>query len=118
MRCINEAVILIETRFVDAAHRGNYANATLRYTCYGGPKPAPKRASVMADDDLSDLEIAVLCDLLEGPRANLKARKRAVLDQLVAKRLVEPAKDDPTKFQLSEKAHHLLAERGVGISGG
>ena len=72
----------------------------------------------MADDDLSDLEIVVLCDLLEGPRANLKAHKRAALDQLVAKRLVEPAKDDPTKFQLSEKAHHLLAERGVGISGG
>jgi hypothetical protein len=81
-------------------------------------KPAPKRASVMADDDLSDLEIAVLCDLLEGPRANLKARKRAVLDQLVVKELVEPAKDDPARFQLSEKAHHLLAERGVGISGG
>jgi hypothetical protein len=45
----------------------------------------------MADDDLSDLEIAVLCDLLEGPHANLKTHKRAVLDQLVAKRLVEPA---------------------------
>ena len=45
----------------------------------------------MADDDVSDLEIAVLCDLLEGSRANLKAHKRALLDQLVAKRLVEPA---------------------------
>jgi hypothetical protein len=78
----------------------------------------PKKDQCMADDDLSDLEIVVLCELLEGPRANLKAHKRAVLDQLVAKRLVEPAKDDPTKFQLSEKAHHLLAERGVGISGG
>jgi hypothetical protein len=72
---------------------------------------------VMADD-LSDLEIAVLCDLLDGPGANLKAHKRAVLDQLVAKKLVEPAKDEPAKFQLSDKAHHLLAERGVGISGG
>jgi hypothetical protein len=45
-------------------------------------------------DDLSDLEIAVLCDLLDGPNANLKAHKRSVLDQLVAKGLVEPAKDD------------------------
>ena len=72
----------------------------------------------MPADDLSDLEIAVLCDLLEGPGANLKAHKRAVLDHLVAKRLVEPGKDDPAKFQLSDKAHHLLAERGVGISGG
>jgi hypothetical protein len=69
-------------------------------------------------DDLSDLEIAVLCDLLEGPGANLKAHKKAVFDQLVAKKLVEPAKDEPAKFQLTDTAHHLLAERGVGISGG
>jgi hypothetical protein len=69
-------------------------------------------------DDLSDLETAVLCDLLAGPGANLKAHKRAVLDQLVAKKLVEPVRDDPAKFQLTDKAHHLLAERGVGISGG
>jgi hypothetical protein len=69
-------------------------------------------------DDLSDLEVAVLCDLLEGPDANLRAHKRAVLDQLAAKGLIEPAKNEPTKFQLSDKAHHILAERGVGISGG
>ena len=69
-------------------------------------------------DDLSDLEIAVLCDLLDNPRANLKAHKRVVLDQLVAKRLVEPAKDEPARFQLSDEARHVLAERGVGISGG
>jgi hypothetical protein len=68
----------------------------------------------MADDDLSDLEIAVLCDLLEGPRANLKAYKWVVLNQLVAKGLVEPAKDDPAKFQLSDKAHHLLADALCG----
>lgn len=69
-------------------------------------------------DDLSDLEITVLCDLLDGSGANLRAHKRTMLDQLIAKRLVEPAKDEPAKFQLSDKAHHLLAERGVGISGG
>jgi hypothetical protein len=69
-------------------------------------------------DDLSDLEIAVLCDLLEGPSANLKSHKRAVLEQLIAKGLVVPAKSDPARFQLSDEAHHLLAERGVGISGG
>jgi hypothetical protein len=69
-------------------------------------------------DNLSDLEIAVLCDLLEGPGANLKAHKRTVLNQLIAKGLVEPIRDQPARFQLSDKAHHLLAERGVGISGG
>jgi len=76
------------------------------------------RGPTVMTDDLSDFEIAVLCDLLENPDANLKAHKRAVLDQLVAKKLVEPAKHEPTKFRLSDKARHILAVRGVGVSGG
>ena len=74
----------------------------------------------MDDDVITDLEIAVLCDLLEGPRANLKAHKRSILDQLLAKGLVEPAPQEasPARFQLTDKARHLLAERGVGLSGG
>jgi hypothetical protein len=74
----------------------------------------------MADALTTDLEITVLCDLLEGPRANLKAHKRSVLDQLLAKGLIEPAPQggSPARFQLTAKAQHLLAERGVGLSGG
>ena len=72
----------------------------------------------MADDVVTDLEIAVLCDLLDGPGVNLRAHRRSVLDGLVSKGLVGPAKDEPKRFQLTDKAHHLLAERGVGISGG
>jgi hypothetical protein len=64
-----------------------------------------KKTNLMHADSLSDLETAVLCDLLAGPGANLKAHKRAVLDQLVAKGLVEPIKDEPARFQLSDKAH-------------
>jgi hypothetical protein len=69
-------------------------------------------------DDISDLEIAVLCDLLDDPAANLKAHKKAVLGELLAKGFVEPIKDEPDKYQLSDKARHFLEERGVGISGG
>ena len=74
----------------------------------------------MADALITDLEIAALCDLLEGPGANLKAHKRSVLDQLLAKGLVEPAPQEKSsaRFQLTDKAQHLLAERGVGLSGG
>jgi hypothetical protein len=72
----------------------------------------------MADDVVTDLEIAVLCDLLDGPGVSLRAHKRGVLNALLSKGLVEPAKDKPERFQLTGKAHHLLAERGVGISGG
>ena len=47
----------------------------------------------MVDALITDLEIAVLCDLLEGSGANLKAHKRSVLDELLAKGLVEPAQE-------------------------
>jgi hypothetical protein len=50
--------------------------------------------------------------------ATVKAHKRSVLDELLAKGLVEPAKESPARFQLTGKALHLLAKRGVGISGG
>ncbi len=40
--------------------------------------------NVMVDDVITDLEIAVLCDLVDGPRVNLKAHRRSVLDGLVA----------------------------------
>ncbi len=34
----------------------------------------------MVDDVITDLEIAVLCDLLDGPSVNLKAHRRSVLN--------------------------------------
>jgi hypothetical protein len=74
-------------------------------------------ANQMADD-LTDLEIAALCDLLQGPDVNLTAHKRVVLDQLASKGLLEPAKDRRSKFQLSHTAHRILGERGVGIGEG
>ena len=43
-------------------------------------------------EDLSDLEIAVLCDLLEGHGANLKSHKKTVLEQLIAKNSVSRPK--------------------------
>ena len=56
----------------------------------------------MADALTTDHEIAVLCDLLEGPGANLKTHKRSVLDSLFAKGLIEPALEDgsPADFSL------------------
>ena len=71
-------------------------------------------------DTLSDQEIAILCDVLEGGGANLNADKRKVLDQqLVAKGFVVAAGQElPVKYKLTGKAQQLLAERGVGLSGG
>ena len=42
----------------------------------------------MADALITDQEIAILCDVLEGSGANLNADKRKVLDQLIAKGFV------------------------------
>jgi hypothetical protein len=47
------------------------------------------------------------------------ADKRKVLDLLVAKGFVVSAgQESPVKYKLTGKAQQLLAERGVGLSGG
>jgi hypothetical protein len=73
----------------------------------------------MADALITDQEIAILCDVLEGRGANFNADKRKVLDQLIAKGFVVPADQEwPATHKLTDKAQQLLAERGVGLSGG
>jgi hypothetical protein len=73
----------------------------------------------MADTLISDQEIAILCDVLEGGGENLNADKRKVLDQLIAKDFVVAAgPESPVQYELTGKAQQLLAERGVGLSGG
>jgi predicted transcriptional regulator len=73
----------------------------------------------MADALITDQEISVLCDVLNGSGANLNADKGKVLDQLIAKGFVVPAEQEsPVKYKLTGKAQQLLAERGVGLSGG
>jgi len=66
-------------------------------------------------------KFAVLCDVVEGRSENLKVDKGKVLDQLVAKEFVEvmaSQEQSPAKYKLANKAQQLLAERGVGLSGG
>ena len=73
----------------------------------------------MADIPIADEEIAILCDVLEGSGANLNTDKRNVLDQLIAKGFVgRLTKGRLRKYRLTDKARQLLAERGVGLSGG
>ena len=79
----------------------------------------PFRGHVMADALVTDQEIAIFCDVMEGWGANLNEDKRKVLDQLIAKGFVVSADQElPAKYILTSKAQHLLAERGVGLSGG
>ena len=73
----------------------------------------------MAAPLITDQEIAILCDVLEGRGANLTPVKQNVLDQLIAKRFVTASDQaSSAKYTLTGKAQQLLAERGVGLSGG
>jgi hypothetical protein len=72
----------------------------------------------MAEAPITDQEISILCDVLEGWSANLNANKMKILDQLIAKGLVVPDDQESAKYKLTSIAQQLLAERGVGMSGG
>jgi hypothetical protein len=58
----------------------------------------------MADALITDQEIAILCDVLEGSGANLNADKRKVLDQLIAEGFVAVADhESPANTNLPAK---------------
>ncbi len=71
----------------------------------------------MVDALIPDQEIVILCDVLEGRGANLIADRRAFLHHLIATGFVVQ-ETSPATYKLTSKAEQLLAERGVGLSGG
>jgi hypothetical protein len=69
------------------------------------------------DDDLSDSDISLLCDIGDAFPDTLSLEKRARLERLIAHGFVEraPADRAPAKYQLTAKATKILTERGVGL---
>ena len=70
-----------------------------------------------ADTELSDAEIALLCDIGDSfPKPT--GEKAARLERLIARGFVEaaPAHKSPAKYQLTAKATQILTERGVGLN--
>ena len=71
----------------------------------------------MADALITDEEISILCDVLEGQGANFSASKRNVLDQLIVKGFVTASDQGlSANYKLTSKAQQLLAERGVVLT--
>jgi predicted transcriptional regulator len=74
----------------------------------------------MIDAEISDAGIAVMCDIARVSGLDLDADKRAVLDELVAKGLVEvidQAKAGAAqKYAVTPKGQRLLDKRGVGVN--
>jgi len=53
---------------------------------------------------VTDQEIALLCDVLDGRVANLSADKNKVLDQLIAEGFVVPVQESGVKYKLTDCA--------------
>ena len=67
-------------------------------------------------DELSDAQIALLCDIEEHHLSKLTDKKRD-LEQLLLAGYAEPVKGDPAStFRLTVKGSAFLSERGVGLN--
>jgi hypothetical protein len=66
-------------------------------------------------DELSDAQIALLCDIEEHHLSKLTGDKKRDLEQLLLAGYAEPVKGDPAStFRLTVKGSAFLSERGVG----
>jgi hypothetical protein len=66
-------------------------------------------------DDLTDSQIALLCDIGEYDHAEAGNDKKRDLERLIAEGYVQPTADHPgSAFELTAKASALLGERGDG----
>lgn len=80
------------------------------------PPTGNERADI--DTELSNSDIALLCDIGDAFPDTLSAEKRAQLDRLIARGFVEAASAEKAmgKYQLTAKATKILTERGVGLN--
>ena len=82
------------------------------------PQSRNTAVSGTADAELSNDDIALLCDVGDSFPAPPDADKRMRLSRLMAAGYVECADPDraPETYQLTAKAQQLLAERGAGLN--
>jgi hypothetical protein len=68
-------------------------------------------------DDLTDSQIALLCDIGEYDHSEAGNDKKHDLERLIAEGYVQPTADHPgSAFELTAKAVALLGERGAGLN--
>jgi hypothetical protein len=68
-------------------------------------------------DELSDTQIALLCDIEEHHLSKLTGDKKRDLEQLLLAGYAEPVRGDPgSTFKLTVKGSTFLSERGVGLN--
>lgn len=68
-------------------------------------------------DELTDDQIALLCDIGQHDLSTLTGDQRRDLERLLSERYVQATKGDPgSAFKLTSKGSALLAERGAGLN--
>jgi hypothetical protein len=69
-------------------------------------------------DDLSDDDIAFLCEIGEFDVEAASEAKRGRLERMLAQGLIEPDESalSAGRYQLTEKAEDFLTARGVGLN--
>lgn len=68
-------------------------------------------------DDLTDSQIALLCDIGEYDHSESSSDKKRDLERLISGGYVQPTGDPPgSGFDLTAKGNALLGERGAGLN--
>jgi hypothetical protein len=72
---------------------------------------------VQLSDDLTNSQIALLCDIGEYDHSESGSDKKRDLERLIAGGYVQPTADHPgSVFELTAKAMAFLGERGAGLN--
>jgi hypothetical protein len=72
---------------------------------------------VQLSDDLTNSQIALLCDIGEYDHSESDSEKKRDLERLVSEGYVQPTTDHPgSAFKLTAKAMAFLGERGAGLN--
>jgi CTP-dependent riboflavin kinase len=68
-------------------------------------------------DDLTNAQIALLCDIGEYDHSESGSEKKRDLERLIAEGYVQRTANHPgSAFELTAKAIELLGERGAGLN--
>jgi CTP-dependent riboflavin kinase len=68
-------------------------------------------------DDLTNSQIALLCDVGEYDLSKATADQKRELERLLSEGYVEPAEGQPgSAFKLTAKGAEFLGERGAGLN--
>ena len=64
----------------------------------------------------TDRQIAVMVEVAQSGGAGLNAQQQQEVPEMIAERLIEPAKEPSRKYKVTEHGQKVLDDRGVGAN--